>query len=174
MSTTFQTNLPADSVTITATGLASLATSSSFTAGYELDAVSNRTNLDITHLLSGTITVGTTPTVNSQIQIWMIPASSYASATPAWPDVFDGTASAETVTSAGILAACGVLLKTVLVDSNTSNRPYYFTEIDLAAANGGVLPFDYVIFVTHNTGVNLNATGSNFTMTYTRVRYIGN
>lgn len=174
MSTTFQTNLPADSVTITATGLASLASSSTLVAGYELDAVSNRTNLDITHLLSAKFKVGTSPTSGTYIQVWMIPASSYASGTPSWPDVFDGTASAETATSAGILAACGVLLKSILVDSTTSDRDYYISEIDLAAKNGGVLPFDYVIFITHNTGVNFNSTGSNFTMTYTRVRYIGN
>lgn len=174
MATTFQQNLPADSVAITATGLASLATSSTRLAGYELDAVSNRSNLDLTHLLSGKIRVGTTPTANKQIDIWMIPASSYASGTPSWPDVFDGTASTETATSAGVLAGCGVLLKSLLVDSNTTDRDYYFSEIDLAAANGGTLPFDYVIFIAHDTGVNLNSTGSNFTLTYTRVRCAGN
>lgn len=171
MAADFKLKYPADSVTITATGLASLGSSSTFVAGYELDAVSNRTNLDVTHLLSAKFTVGTTPTVNTQIQVWMIPASSYASGTPAWPDVFDGTASAETATSAGILAGLGVLLKSILVDATTSDRAYYISEVDLAAANGGTLPFDYSIFVTHNTGVNFNSTGGNFTMTYTRVQY---
>ena len=174
MSTTFQQNLPADSVTITATGLASLATSSTRIAGYALAAVSNRTNLDITHLLSGIITVGTTPTTNTQIDVWMIPAHSYTSGTPVWPDVFTGSAGAASVTSLGILQSCGVPLKSMLVDSATSNRGYPFTQIDLAAANGGALPFDYQIFVAHNTAVNFNSTGGNFTMTYTRVRYIGN
>jgi|SRR6185369_681543 len=171
MAADYKIKYPSDSVTITATGLASLGSSSTFVAGYELDTVSNRTNVDVTHLLSGKITVGTTPTINTQIQIWMIPAKSYASGTPVWPDVFDGTASAETVQSAGSLAGYGVLLKSILVDATTSNLAYEFSEIDLAAANGGSMPFDYVIFVTHNTGVALNATGGNHTMTYTRVQY---
>lgn len=171
MAADFKIKYPADTTALTATGLASLGSSSSFTAGYQLDPVSNRTNLDVTHLLSGNCTVGTTPTVNTQIQIWMIPASRYASGTPVWPDNFTAAAGAVTVTSAGILAGLGVLLKSILVDATTSNRNYFFSEIDLAAANGGTMPFDYAIFVTHNTGVAFNATGGNFRVDYTRVQY---
>lgn len=171
--TTYQENLPADSVTVTATGLASLASSSTRLAGYELDAVSNRTNLDITHLWSFKLRVGTSPTANTLIDIWLIPAASYASGTPTWWDVFDGTASAETATSAGILQAGGILMKSILVDSTTSARDYYANELDIAAFNGGTLPWDYTIFIAHNTGVNFDSTGSNFTITYTRKRFTG-
>ena len=174
MPTTFQQNLPADSVALTASGLASLASSSNRTAGYQLDAVSNRVTLDITHLLSGKIRVGTTPVTGTLIDVWLIPALSYAAGTPVWPDVFGATAGAKTATSFGILAGCGVLLKSLLVDSATSARDYPFTELDLAAFNGGTLPFDYVIFLAHNTGVSLDATGTNFVVTYTRVRGAGN
>lgn len=171
--TTYQENLPADSVAITATGLASLATSSTRLVGYALGSVSNRTNLDITHLISIALTVGTTPTINTFIDVWLIPARSYTSGTPAWPSVFDGSAGAETLPSAGVLQGLGIPLKTFWVDSTTSDRVYEATALDVAAFCGGTMPFDYQLFIAHNTGVNFNSTGSNFTVTYTRKRFTG-
>lgn len=174
MSTIYQENLPADSTLPTATGLASLASSSTRVAGYEIDAISNRSTLDLTHLWGGKLTVGTTPAINTLIDIWLIPALSYASGTPVWPDVFDGTASAETATSAAILAGCGTLMKSLLVDATTSDRPYYFTSLDIAQWNGGTMPWDYTLFFAHNNTAAWNATGGNFLLYYTRERKIGN
>ncbi len=67
---------PADSQAVTIT-LASLATSSSRTAGRESTAISNRSNLDLDHLIGGRITTGTSPTVNKQIDIWIVPSRKY-------------------------------------------------------------------------------------------------
>lgn len=173
MATTQQQNFPADSVTLTATGLASLGTSSTFVAGYALDAVSNRSNLDLDHQLSALITVGTTPTINTQIQLWILAARSFASGTPAYPAPFSssytGSAGAFTANSAGVLQSVGKLLWTGNVDSTTSNRVYELTCGSIASLFG-FMPSDWFAFVTHNTGVALNATGGNFTVTYTRVR----
>ena len=173
MATTFKDLYPADSVAITTTSLGALPTSSTFVAGWESDAISNRTNLDLDHLLSGKIQVGTTPTVNTYIQIWVVPATSFTTGTPAWPDVMDGTVSTETWTSAGIRDGAAVLIKTILVDATTSNRNYYFGGMSVAALFGGNMPFDYVVFITHNTGANLNATDGNHLLWYTRVQAQG-
>lgn len=171
---TVQINYPADSVSLTVTGLASLASSSSLTAGYALDAISNRTNLDLSHMLSLAIKVGTTPTANTQIQIWAIPGRSFASGVVTWPACFSssytGTAGAFTANSAAALASAGVLVGVLNVDSTTTGRVYELQQRDLAACNGGSLWSDYAIFVTQNTGAALDSTGGNFSGSYTRVR----
>jgi hypothetical protein len=78
--------------------LASLATGSSgvFTAGQESTAVDNTSNLDLDHLLSGKITTGTSPTVSRSINVYAYANTSSASGTPTYPDVLDGSDSAET------------------------------------------------------------------------------
>lgn len=143
-----------ETLTIT---LASLATSSTRVAGREATALDNGTNKYLDFLISGKITTGTSPTDARQIDIWVIPAMDD---TPTWPDVFDGTDSDETVTSVGILAACGALA-CVISTNNTSDRTYPFAPFSVAALFGGRCPQDFTIFVAHDTGVNLNATGSN-------------
>jgi hypothetical protein len=165
---TFKAVYPADSQAITIT-LASLASSSTFLAGAESGAISNRSTLDLDHILSGKIRVGTTPTINTQIQVWVVPLLKLVSATVTYPDVMDGTASAETWTSAGVRDGSGVLVKTLSVDATTSDRDYYFGGISLAAIFGSV-PSDYVVYVTHNSGVALNATGTNHELYYQRLQ----
>jgi hypothetical protein len=78
-----------------------------------------------------------------------------------WPDVFDGTDSAETVTSAGAASGYLKLGAVMNVDATTSDVAYAFGPFSVASLFGGVCPRKFVIFVTHNTGVALNATGGN-------------
>ena len=52
------------------------------------------------------------------------------------------------------------------VDATTSDRDYPY-EFSARQAFGGSLPKSYSVFVAHNTGVNLNSTGSNHTYRYT-------
>jgi hypothetical protein len=75
--------------------------------------------------------------------------------------VFDGTDSAETVTSAGVRDGFAKLAAAMPVDSTTSDRDYYFGPVSVAGLFGGACPKKFVAFVTHNTGVNLNSTGGN-------------
>jgi hypothetical protein len=77
-----------------------------------------------------------------------------------WPDVFDGTESAETITSADIKASVCRFVA-AMATANTSDRTYHFGPVSLAAAFGGTLPPKFVLFVTHSTGVNLNSTAGN-------------
>jgi len=161
---------PAGSVTITIAPQ-NIATSSTFVAGVESDAISNITNLDLDHQVAGVWRVGTTPTVNTQVQIWVVaPYSDNLAGTVSWPDVFDGTSSAETVTSAGVLQGLGRLGAVLNVDSTTSARDYFCAPFSVAALFGGFLPSQYVLFITHNTGVNSDTTGGNFIWKYLRIQ----
>lgn len=138
-------------------GITSLATSSTWTAGYEWYIIDNSTDRAPKREQSGKIRVGTTPTINTEIRIYAI--ASYDGTT--WPDVFDGTASAETVTSEGVRDGFAKLAAVMRVDATTSDRDYPF-EFEISSLFR-FIPNKVAIFVVHNTGVNLNSTGSNHT-----------
>jgi len=138
--------------------LASLATSSTFVAGRELPAIDNSSALYDDFEVSGKITVGTTPTVNTSILLY---AFGTVDDTPTWPDVFGGTDAAKTLTSAGVGIGFLKLLASLAVDSTTSDRAYPFVVTGLAGLFGMYPPKRIGLFVTHNTGVNFNSTESN-------------
>jgi hypothetical protein len=148
-------------------GLASLATSSARVAGRESDAIDNGTNLYNDVLVSGKITTGTSPTAGKQIDIWVYAAHDE---TPTYPDVFDGTDSAETVTSANVLFSALKLLATLVVDA-TDSRTYWLAPTPVAALHGGRMPRRWGLFVTHDTGQNLHATAGNHELKYTGITY---
>jgi len=151
--------------------LASLATGSSgvFTAGQESTAVDNTSNLDLDHLLSGKITTGTSPTVSRSINVYAYANTSSASGTPTYPDVLDGTDSAETFTSANVMNASVKFVASISVDA-TSDRSYYFGPVSIASLFGGVLPKFWGVYVAHDTAVNLNATAGNHKLSYERIQ----
>lgn len=145
--------------------LASLATSSTWLAGRESSEVSNTTNLYLDYLLSGKVTVGTTPTSGTEIRVYVVGLMDDST----YPDVFDGTDSAETVTSAGVGSAFLKLAAVMPVDATTSDRGYFFGPVSVAGLYGGACPKKFVVFVAHNSGVNLNSTGGNHQITVTPV-----
>jgi len=145
--------------------LASLASSSTFVTGREGTAISNTTNLYLDYLIGGQVTVGTTPTINTQIQL-----RAYGSLndTPTYPSVFDGTDSDETITNTGILN--GIPILSILdVNATTSDLAYPVFPLALSNAFCNLIPKNHGLFVTHNTGVNLNSTGSNHFFYYTGI-----
>lgn len=143
----------ASDLTIT---LASLASDTSLLTGRESAIIDNSSNLYLDYLVSGKVTTGTTPTASRAIEVWAV--GSWDGTT--WPDVFDGTESAETITSADIKASVCRFVAS-MATSSTSNVTYHFGPVSLAAAFGGVLPPKVVLFVTHSTAVALNATSGN-------------
>jgi hypothetical protein len=145
-------------------GVASLATSSTRTAGRESTAISTA-DPTIDYLVSGKITTGTSPTAGKQIDIWVYGSFND---TPEYADVLDGTDSAETITSENVRNAAMVLLATLVIDS-TSDRAYYFGPIGIAQCFGGVLPKTWGLFVAHDTAVNLNSTAGNHVFSYVPV-----
>lgn len=153
-------------VTIT---LASLATSSSFLAGRESNEIDNTTNRYADVLLQGRIRVGTTPTINTQILVYVW-GSDTSLATTAL-DVLDGADSAETLTAAGVRNSLLRLAGALDVDTTTTDRDYYLGAVSLAQLFGGNMPKFWGLFVAHNTGVNLNSTGGNHVIQYTGIEY---
>lgn len=140
-------------VTIT---LASLATDANKLTGRESTAVDNSSNLFLDYLVSGKITAGTSPTASKSIEVWCVGSWDGTS----WPDVFDGTDSAETITSADIKPLVCRLVAS-MPTSNTSDRTYHFGPVSVASLFGGMCPVKFSFFVTHDTAVNLNSTAGN-------------
>jgi len=149
---------------------ASLASSSTLLAGREATAVDNTTNLDLDHLLSGVVRVGTTPTIDTVIEVWGFGAWDVSGGTPGYPDTLAGTDAAVTITANAIKIAALRLIAVLSVDTTTSDRDYYFPPTSIAALFGGHLPPYWGVWLTHNTGVALNATGTNHKMTYHRIQ----
>lgn len=141
--------------------LANLASSSTFVAGRESSQVDNTSNKYLDAIVRGAISVGTTPTANTEIRVYVWGALVSLATTPI--DVLDGTDSAETLTNTGILAALR-LAATISVYATTSDVAYPIPAFSVAQALGlAELPPFWGLFVTHNTGVNLrnNAVNTN-------------
>jgi hypothetical protein len=143
----------ASDLTIT---LASMASDTNLLTGRESAVIDNSANLFLDYLVSGKITAGTSPTAARSIEVWAVGSWDGTN----WPDVFDGTESAETITSADIKASVCRFVA-AMATANTTDRTYHFGPVSLAAAFGGTLPPKVVLFVTHSTAVALNATAGN-------------
>lgn len=150
--------------TITLTGLA---TSSTKVAGREGTALSLTSDDPLGVLIGGLLTPGTSPTVNTQLEVWM-----YASLndTPTYPVNITGSNAAATMASENQRNSAVRLATSINIDS-TSDRNYSFGPIDVVQLWGS-LPRNIGPWVTHNTAVNLNATAANqridYTATYAR------
>lgn len=147
------------SFSIVSSGLNSLAASSSRLAGYETAAIdlagySGGPLADL--MISGYFTAGGSNSQAGQIDIWVIGSQND---TPRWPDVFDGTAGAETVTSKNILNAIGQPAISITGD-NVNSRVYDFKNISVAQLFGPYMPKQIVLFIAHNIHTSTNAWAS--------------
>jgi hypothetical protein len=144
---------------VTAIALAanSLASSSDFSVGRQSTRVDNTTNLYVDALVMGTVSVGTTPTINTSINVYVW--GSYSAFTSL--DTIGGTDATVTLTSAGMRDGFMRLAATMFVDSTTSNRTYYYGPVSVATALGlTVLPPFWGIYISQNTGVALHASNT--------------
>lgn len=145
--------------------LASLATSSTLVAGRAGTAIDNAgTDLAIDSLLGGFISVGTTPTANTQIEVWAY--GSYDGTS--YDGGATGTDAALTPTGSKTLLR---LITIIPVVAATSNVKFTFGPFSIAQAFGGTMPRKWGTFVVHNTGVNLNSTAGNHEIKHTPVKY---
>lgn len=145
-----------------------IASSSTFVAGVESNVQDNTSNKDVDNIVAGVWTCGTTPTTATQCLIYV---GAIRDDAPAYPDVFDGTSSAETLTSAGVGAGFLRLAAIISVDSTTSDRAYNVGPFSVAALFGGVMPNKWFLFITHNSGVNSNSTAGNHVWKVTGINY---
>lgn len=144
--------------TVITMNLINLGTSSTFLAGRESSEINNTSTKYMDCTVSGTVSVGTTPTANTVIAIYVWGADTSLATTPL--DVLDGTDSAETLTNTGILNALR-LGASIAVPAATSDVQYIVLPFSVASLFGGVMPKFWGLFVSHNTGVNLRNTSVN-------------
>jgi len=146
-----------------------LASSATFVAGRCSAEIDNTSNLYQDVEVQGLVTVGTTPTVNTQIQVYVW--GSYVSTATTALDTIVGTDADKTITSAGVAMGFLKLAGVGVVDSTTSNRGYYIGQFSVAQLFGGNMPQFWGLFIAHNTGVALNSTAGNHVWKYTGVKY---
>lgn len=153
MSTTLKP-LYGSSAALAVTTLASLASDSLLLAGWSSAVIANGTNLSVTEKISGLLKTGTSPTVSTNINVYLWAA---LDDTPTYPDTITGLEAAKTITSANVLNSGAFKLAYSITVDATSNRIYPF-EVDVSSIFGGHMPKNYGVFIVHNTGAALNAT----------------
>lgn len=153
------------SVTLTVTNLHSLAASATYVGGWESARIDHSADLVLDDKIGLHLVTHASNRQAGAIRVYIIPA---LDDTPTWPDVFDGTESAESVTDTEELDSCGILAREIVVD-NTASAVYDLTVDSVKAVCGGNMPRDYVIFVTGNatttTTAQLAAAGSTVKIT---------
>lgn len=155
--------------TITLTGLAS---DTNLLAGRESSSVSNASNKYLDELVAGKVHTheSSALTTGTQIEVHAVGA---LNDTPDWPDVFDGTDSAETIGAvadgANVKQAVCSTVAVMVNSSTTTNQPKPFRPVGLRQMFGDALPPAHVLFVVHNTGVALGATATNHAIYHTPV-----
>jgi hypothetical protein len=149
--------------------LSALASSATFVAGRESSQVDNTTNKYVDVLVSGSVSVGTTPTANTSILVYVYGADTSLATTAI--DVLDGTDSAETLTNVGILNALR-LGAAINVPAATTDVQYFVLPFSVAALFGGVVPKFWGLYVAQNTGAALrtNAINTN-SFEYVGIKY---
>lgn len=141
----------------TLTALNSLASSTTWLAGWESTAIDNTTTKYLDFRITAKITAGTTLTAG-ELRLYLVAMLDDST----WPDVFDGTASTETVTTAGIRdhicrlgAACA---------TTTTNSVVYFLDCpSVAQVFNGNCPKKFVVFISHSMVGALAAAGNQLT-----------
>jgi hypothetical protein len=140
----------------------SLSSDTNLLAGRQSIVADNTSDLADTVMLGGTIATTSTPTANTQIEIWL------------YGDVGDGTnySGGAGATDANLsLATAGVkalmVLGQVIGQTDTTARTYDVGPINVGKAFGGDMPAKWGFFVVHNTGQTLGAT----TLKYTPMQY---
>lgn len=159
-----------DSTDLTIT-LASLASSSSLVAGRESTVVDNVSPKYVDVEVKGQITTGTSPTAGRAINVYVYAPIKLVSSTYTYPI-------ATTTALTGVNAAATFEIEqlnqlrigAVITPNSTSNRAYSF-RFNIAELFGDTVPMKWGVFVTHSTGVNLNATAGNHWITYTGITY---
>lgn len=157
-STNYSSTTDSTAITITLAGLASSAT---MVAGRQSTVVTNVTNKFLDAFVTGRITTGTTPTTGKTISVYVFVPTSVAASTFTYP-IAGATALGETDAAATFDAEqrSGALVFAQSAQINaTSDRVYTFSFSVRQVV--GYMPLKWGLFVTHDTGVALNATAGN-------------
>lgn len=144
---------------LTVTNLAGLASSSTWVAGWESDAIDNTSNLYLDYSIEAEITVESAGLAAGEIRLYLVGLLTDGN----WPDVFDGTESTETVTDTEIRDVICRLGGFTVTDTGASDV-YYVTVPSVSAVFNGNLPAKFVIFITQSTNTTLETSGQRVTI----------
>lgn len=138
--------------------LSALAASSTLVVGRESSSVTNDTAgvkmLD--YKISGSFISGTTPTAGGEARLSGVQPQED---TPTWPDVFDGTDSAETITNTAIRDKLPILWSGDY--STSSNIPYPIVSSLTLAQAFGIVPHHFEVFFAHSMTAALKTDAAN-------------
>lgn len=143
--------------------LASLASDTNLVAGRASTAINQQSTTDaIDALVGGKLTTGTSPTTDRMFEVWLF-------------GCYDGTefSGGATGTDANLTPdekTCLMFL-TAIPTIATSNKTYHWGPFSVAQAFGGCVPSQWGVYIVHNTGVALNATGGNHEAVFTPVKF---
>lgn len=142
------------SAALTQTNLDGLASSATHLGGWESDAIDNSTNLYPDYIINGKLRAESAGLSAGEIRVHLVAELDDST----WPDVFDGTEGAESVTDTEIRDAICRLAAIITTDT-TASRDYFFNIPSVASVFGGVCPRKFVVFITQSTGTTLETTG---------------
>ncbi len=153
----------AASSNLTVTNLDSLPSHQTYLSGWESGAIDNTSDLYEDYRVTAKLTAASANNQAGAIFLYLIGMLDDST----WPDVFDGTESTETLTSAEIgNAICKLGAQTSV--TSTAGRVYYLDCPSVRAVFNGNLPKKFVIFITGNatttTTAQLAASGNQVTV----------
>jgi hypothetical protein len=141
--------------------LSALAASSTLVAGRESTSVDNTSNKYLDYRISGTFISGTTPTAGGEARLsYVAPTED----TPTWPDVFDGTDSAETITNTAIRDKLPIGWSSDY--STSSNITYSIIGALTIAQAFGMVPSAFLVFFAHSMTAALKTDAGNTNSIY--------
>ena len=135
------------------TSLNGLAASATHVAGWESPVIDNSTDRYFRDRITAKITVESASLSAGEIRIYAV----YMLDDSTWPDVFDGTQSAETVTDVNVRDAICRLIA-VTANDTTASQVYYLNGVVDDA------PEKFLLFITQSTGTTLETTGNQVTV----------
>lgn len=145
---------------LTVTNLHSIATSSTWVAGWISGIIDNTSDLDLDKIVSGKFALGNSATAG-EIRVYafaMLDDSNWPALLSAGTAGTEGTA---TVTTATIRDATMQLVWAAATRADPGTDDVYnMPKTSLRGVFGGVLPPKIVLFATHSTGVNLASSGN--------------
>lgn len=142
----------ASSSNLTVTNLNSLASSQTWVAGWESALIDNTSNLYTDYRITAKLTVASSNNQAGEIRLYLVGMLDDST----WPDVFDGTESAETITDTEMRDAI-CRLAAVSPTDNTNADVYYLDCPSVAAVFGGAVPAKFVVFITTNGSTTTTA-----------------
>jgi hypothetical protein len=141
------------------TSLNGLVASATWVAGWESVLIDNTSLLYVDYRVTAKITVESAGLTAGEIRLYLVGMLDDST----WPDVFDGTQSAETVTDTEIRDAI-CRLGAITSTDTTASRAYYLEVPSVAAVFGGNMPSKFLIFLTQSTVAALETSGQQVTV----------